>query len=468
MGYPWLARAPLCGAICFSSIYTVPVVAQEAGGLLLSFGVEQRIEAGRNLTLDTPETGSGTTALTTLSFGLLSETKEYTFSLDFINGLRISDLPDEGNSVGIDDSSLTLAYDREVANAALSFGASFSRTDIEFLDPLSSFVTDEGVIETPADFERLDGGGTRNAYSISADLETGQQELIGFVLRASASGLDYSGTTDPDLFDSRTNLLEAGTILRFSPRTTGRITGTAEFFDADNTEQTDRETYTLAFGLDHELTSRMRFTGVIGYTDVDTVEVGSPPGEEDFSGIVGEIGLAYAMPNGEITTEVATSIESSGRLNTFLVGRSLEIPNGEVSAQIGVGRASGTDLELIGGLSWRQQIGRGDVIADLSRTIGTSIEDEARATTALAFGYVYNIDPVSRLGLSVAYIQTEPTPSIARVERTDITAVYGRELNPEWDFNTGVRYRIRDEDLVGRAEAPSVFFSIGRQFDLRP
>ena len=72
------------------------------------------------------------------------------------------------------------------------------------------------------------------------------------------------------------------------------------------------------------------------------------------------------------------------------------------------------------------------------------------------------------MGLSVAYVQIEPTPSIARVERTDITAVYGRELNPEWTFNTGVRYRIRDEEFVGRAEAPSVFFSIGREFDLRP
>lgn len=468
MAHPWRARAPLCGAIYFYSVCMAPAVAQEAGGVLLSFGVEQRIEAGRNLTLNTPNSGSGTAALTTLSFGLRNETREHTFSLDFINGLRTTNLPDEGTSIGVDDSSLTLSYDREVANSALSFGASLSRSDIEFLDPLSSFITDDGEIETPADFERLDGGGTRNAYSILADLETGRQGLVGFVLRARASGLDYSGTTDPDLFNSRTNLLEAGTILRFSPRTTGRITGTAEFYDADNVEQTDRESYTLAFGLDHEITSRMRFSGVLGYTDVNTVEVGGPPGEGDFSGIVGEINLAYAMPNGEITAEVATAIVSSGRLDTFLIGRSLEIPNGEVSAEIGIGQASGAGAELIGALTWRQEVGRGDIIADFSRTIGTSLEDEARATTALAFGYVYNINPVSQLGLSVAYVQTEPTPSIARVERTDITAVYGHELSSEWILNTGIRYRIRDEELVGRAESPSVFVSIGREFDLRP
>jgi hypothetical protein len=446
----------------------VPALAQDAGGLLLTFGIEQRIEAGRNLTLDTPETGSGTNALTTLSFGLLSETREHTFSLDFINGLRITNLPGEGTDVGIDDSLLILSYDREVANAALSFDATLSRRDIEFLDPLSSFITDDGAIETPADFERLDGGGTRNEYSLSAEFETGQQDLVGFFLRGTASGLNYSGTTDPDLFDTRTNFLEAGTILRFSPRTTGRVTGSAEFYEADDLVQTDRETYTLAFGLDHELTSRLSFGGVLGYTDVDTFEIGGIPGANDFSGIVGELGLTYAMPNGEITAQVATSIESSGRLNTFLLGRSLEIPNGEVTAQIGVGQASGADMELIGSLNWRQQIGRGDIIADFSRVIGTSIDDEARATTALALGYVYNINPTSRVGLSVAYVQIEPTPSIARVESTDITAVYGLELTPEWDFNTGVRYRIRDEDLVGRAESPSVFISIGRQFDLRP
>lgn len=468
MGHHWSARTPLYGAVCFFSLCAVPVAAQEAGGLLLSFGIEQRLEAGRNLTLETPATGGGATALTTLSFGLLSETNRHTFSLEFVNGLRIANLPGEGTTTGIDDSSLILAYDREVANAALSFGASFERSDIDFLEPLSTFITGDGSIELPADFESLDGGGTRNAFSISAGLETGQQDLVGFVLRATTSGLEYSGTTDPDLFDTRTNRLEAGTILRFSPRTTARVTASAEFYDAENVEQTDRETNTLIFGLEHELTPRTRLGGVLGYVDLDTTEIGAAPGAGDFSGVIGEVGVAYAMSNGELTAEAASTIDSAGRLNTFIVGRSFEIPNGEVSAEIGVGRSNGSDEELIGALSWRQEVGPGDIVADFSREITTSLEDEASATTALAFGYIYNLNPVSRLGLSIAYVQTEPTPSVARLERMDVTAAYSRELTPEWDFNTGISYRVRDEDTVGRVTSQSVFFSIGREFDLRP
>jgi len=249
VGHHRSARASLYGAVCFYSLCAVPVVAQDAGGLILSFGIEQRIEAGRNLTLEFPEEGSGTNALTTLSFGLLSETDRHRFSLEFINGLRIANLPGTGTTVGVDDSSLTLAYDLEVANAALSFGASFERSDIDFLDPLTDFITSDGSIELPDDFEILDGGGTRNAFSVSAELETGQQDLIGFVLRATAAGLEYSNTTDPDLFDTRTNTVEAGTILRFSPRTIGRVTLSTEQYNADNVEQTDRRTNVLAFWL---------------------------------------------------------------------------------------------------------------------------------------------------------------------------------------------------------------------------
>lgn len=463
-------RPALCGAIALSALGGFSVCAQETGGKLLSFGIEQRFETGRNLRLVTPAEGSGSIASTVLSFGLSSETPLDSLSLNITAPLRITDLPAQSTQVGAGDFSLALDYGREVPNARLTFGASLLREDIDFLRPLADFIGDSGMIELPDDFANLTGGGTRRAFSVTTGLELGREDLVGYVFNLGFSGVDYSGTTDPDLVRRRTQDVGAAVILRFSPLTTGRLDVAAtQTRDAD-LEQTATLTRLATFGIDHELSSRLRLAAALGYQieDRDELVGGVPPVVTTRNqGAFGSLGLAYDLSNGTLTGALSSTTDLAGRLTTFTLGRSLEIPDGTLALTFGVSDSQSDGAELIGSVSYRQEFGPSDILLDARRSITTSDDDESRATDTLSLGYIYNLDPRARIGLSVAYVQTAATLTATRLERMDVNANYTRALTEDWDVNIGAVYRSRTEGGVGDTASSSVFLSLERRFDLR-
>lgn len=434
------------------------------GGAIWTFGIEQRFEHGRNLSLAVPEEGSSTIATTNLSFGLLRETHNQRFSLEAMAGLRIADEAGSGSDIGLGDASLLLSYAQESANSELTFGLDLGRAEIGDLSAISGFSTSDGTIELPPDFADLTGTGTRSTYDLSGGFETGRQSLIGFGVTAGLSGVIYDDATDPDLFDSRTARLGAQVMLHASPRTTYHIGVDGEVYRADDSDQTDRETTELRFGVSHELSPRTRLDAALGYSDIHEVAGATVT---DSHGLVGTVGISHDLPNGEVTARYEASRDSAGLLQTATVGRSLALPDGELSAEFGLSRTPGGDTEAIGSLSWRQENGPNTYSASLSREIATSADSEARATTVLDFSYRRDLNAVSRLSLNMAYALSEETPTEAEVERWDLSAVYSRELTRDWDINTGIIYRTRDETGVGRAESPAVFVSLSREFQAR-
>lgn len=468
MGKRRITHFALPSATCILALSALTAIAQDTdeGGVLLTFGIEQRFEVGRNIALEVPEEGTSSVATTTLSFGLSSETRTQRISIEGSSGLRISDLPGEGTDVGFSDTELRLEYGQDVGNSAFTATAEYTHSDIDFLRSLSDFEDDDGVIVLPPDFDDLTGGGTRQEYDVELGLELGRENMLGFNLTAGASGVDYSGTTDPDLFQTRTTSLGLETILRFSEVTTGIIGLSAEQYDAENAEMTDRLTSEITFGIEHEISPRARVDASIGYSVIDTEELIS--GDTRTTGLIWHLGAEYDMPNGVLTAEFDSSRDTAGRLRTFRIGRSLEIPDGTLSGSIGVADIPGGSTEIIGDLSWRQELGPNEIIAEISRSVSTSTDDESRATTTAGIGYVWGLSPLSSVRFNVAYALTDGTATEAEVERTDLSAVYRRALTPDWNLNTGVIYRTRDEEGVGRAESPSIFVSVDRQFSVRP
>lgn len=446
-------------ALCIGS----GVWAQD-GGATWTFGIEQRFEHGRNLSLAVPAEGSSSIATTNLSFGLLRETQKQRFSVEATAGLRIADEAGSGSDVGLGDASLALSYARESANSELTLGLDLGRSEIGDLSAISGFSGSDGTIELPPDFADLTGTGLRNTYALSAGFETGRQSLIGFGVTAGLSGVEYQDATDPDLFDSRTSRLGAQVMLHASPRTTYHIGVDGEAYRADDADQTERDTTEVRIGVTHEASPRTRFDAALGYSDIHEVAGGAVT---DTNGLVGSLGVAHDLPNGEVTARFEATRDSAGLLQTATVGRSLALPNGELSAEFGLSRTPGGDTEAIGSLSWSHETGPNTYSASLSREIATSADAEARATTVLDFSYQRELNAISRLSLNMAYAESEATPTEAEVKRWDLSAVYSRELTPDWDINTGVIYRTRDETGVGRAESPAVFVSLSRDFQAR-
>jgi hypothetical protein len=251
-------RATVLGALCLPIL---PALAQDAGGVLLSFGIDQRLETGNNLALETPEEGNSSIATTFLSFGLLSETATQQIGFDLGGGLQIQNTPDsDGTETSFTDPALTFFYTLEGADSTLSLSANYREADIDTLT-LSDFVNNEGLIELPEDFATLNGTGQRTDYGINAFLETGRDAPLGFVLSGGASGIEYTGSNDPSLFDiARTNA-GATALLRVSPVATGTLGLRYSTYDADDDLQTYRTTTGADGSLDRLYRGRDRRAG---------------------------------------------------------------------------------------------------------------------------------------------------------------------------------------------------------------
>lgn len=438
----------------------------EPGGRLITFGITERIEAGQNLGLDVPEEGSGTIASTIFSFGLSDETRTQRFSLDATTALRFTNLPEQEGEIDFGDAILELEYDREAANAGLNLSADFLRYDIGFQRSILTYTDDEGVILLPRDFDDLTGTGIRNEYLVRGRIDFGRENLVGYNLEVAANGIDYSDASNPDLFASDEVAARAGVTFDLSPRTRAAIDLTAIYYEDESEGQTDRDTEEIAFRIEHELSSRARLEGSLGFIDID--ERDQVEGDILVTGPVGDIGWQYDVSNGDVSAEFVVLRDTPGRLNTLTFGRSLDVPDGEFAADVGVARDSEGEVDFIGSLAYAYEFGPHEAFARINRGLGVTDSREFRVETVADLGVIFGISAVSQLGLRATYALAAGTAEDPRVERLDLDAVYSRRLTRDWNFNTGVSFRTRDEEGLGRADSPLVFVALGRDFVWRP
>ncbi len=438
----------------------------EPGGLLMRFGIAERLEAGRNLTLDVPEEGTGVIASTILSFGLSSETRTQTLDFDLVTGLRLQDLPNIDDSFDVGDTRLDFGYTRDAANSGLALDAEYLRFDIGFLRSLTYFEDEDGFIVLPADFSDLSGDGTRSDYGYSLSFDGGRQNRIGYNFRLSGSGLQYTDTTDDGLTDTDLIEVDAGLTFALTPVTTTRLNYGYSEFNEDDDEQTKRDTSVVTFGVLHDISETTRFDLEIGYADIDERQVIS--GDSRASGIIGTFGIFRDVANGSASAVIASDLNISGRLNSVLLGRSIPIPDGDFAATLGV--ADGPDglVEPIGSLLFDRDFGPNRFRARLSREVIDDDDGEYFPATVVDVGYIWGLTPLSRFALRATYALTEETSSSPRVEFTNISAVYSHELTRDWRLNAGIDYRVRDDSDIGRASSPLIFASIGKEFFWRP
>ena len=96
-------RRLMAGTALAVLILPLGVIAQEAGGLRLTFGVGFRAETSSNLALENPDEGRTNQFATRLSFRLEDETRVGSLSLAASGFLRALDGPD-GTETGFDGS----------------------------------------------------------------------------------------------------------------------------------------------------------------------------------------------------------------------------------------------------------------------------------------------------------------------------------------------------------------------------
>lgn len=417
---------PVAGSLGLAS-YSAQAQESDAGGVVLTFGVQERFETTSNLGLDVTSRGRTNQANTKLSFGVVSETQTSRLAFDVSGVLRAAIGPEHsGTDLSFDGPQLALGYDHSGANATLKLKAGISESDVAYLRPLEDFLDEDGQVVLPEDLADLTGTGTRRNSALNASVTWGDNAPVGFGLSAGFSALSYSDTTSPGLIDSHRSSL--GGSMRFDLSDVTKATIDLKFsrFDDDAPLSKSRDTISL------------------------------------------ETGLSQEMATGTLTGSLSAAKTEDGTRLGFTVGRNVDLPDGSLSANLGVSRAATGGANLTGSLGYQRDLPNGQINAQLRRGIGVGNDDTDRLITVLSLGYSHSLSPLSSLSLDLSYAENTVTATDSTVANTSFSATYSHALTEDWGLDLGYRQRIRDADGVGTADSSSVFLSLSRDFTFRP
>jgi hypothetical protein len=415
---PASSRKPVCRALLAAGVLAALVAqasGQEGGGVLYTFGVDQRLQSQTNPGLATPAAPSETTARTRLSFGAISETRTQRLALTAEATAVAGDVRD----TGLVSPAAELSYLLDGARSALTMSAFLRETDVDALDFIAGIDAGGNPILTVAA-----GSGTQRRTGATVGLEFGRDAPFGGNLSLGLTKTDYTNATDPDLQPNR--------------RTNARLS--------------------LRFAL----TPVTDATAALSTVNVD--EVGAPSERSDSL----TLGLSRAMPRGALTVNATVSRVPEGTRRSLSFGRSLELPTGALSASLGVSStAAGGDTSAIGSLDWRKDLPRGAVTLGISRAVTGNIRNEETEITRLTLDLAQDLSP--RLGLTANIgLQDSSDALTASTKSANLSAALRYALTEDWGMNLGATHRIREETGTGRARSSNVFVSLSRSFDVRP
>jgi len=436
----------------------------------MTLDVDQRFGFDTNENLTPGGEEDSKFATTRLAFGLKTESPIDSLSFNVSSDFRFMNGPDDpGTEFDVDNSALRLFYTRDTGGSALTFGTRYRQSDVDTTLPFSDFTDpNTGQIVLPTDLDKLSGTGTRNSLGFTGSLDLFKDAPIGLILTAGHTLLTYDDTTDPDL--ARTESLNLGATVRliFSPVLQGNINVEHSTFDSEDTDMTETFNNRTSFGLIYDASQIVQYHGDIGYSVAERDEgIGIARMTTHKEGVVGSFGAIYEVPNGTISPEVSSIINTNGRRNTFDVGRVYELPNATLSGSLGVTRGEANKTNVIGGLIFRQMVPNGDINTQFRRYVANDSDDDERLYSAFTVGYNHNINNVSSILLNAGFTTSN---NVVRTDlnsriRFDVTYVYN--MTKDWNINTGYIFRQDDDETSETADSHSLFFGIGRRFDLQ-
>jgi outer membrane usher protein FimD/PapC len=404
----------------------VSAAAQSFGtdGLQLSFGINLRTSAedNRDLDPDNSETSSETEAR--LSFGILSETQTDRLALDFSGTLRAIDAPDGSTQAnGFVDPGVSLSYGRSSAAARLDLSGSLQESELsqDFLD---------GDVLDGEPIELVTGTATRRRTSVGASVNWGDDTPLGFGLFTRVQETTYRD-------------------------------GTASGLDDSALEDNRRRTVGVTTRMDLNQVRRLN----LGLTWSDFEEIGVGDKRETLSL---NATLTQDRPLGALSVGLnVTDTEEGQRYNTNL-GRSLDMPLGRISGQIGLSRSTSGSTYLSGGLNLSRDLARGALTFGLSRDVSSSdTDDSEQVSTRASMGLTQELTELSQIRFGLNLIKAEGTNTGAQTVSGDIGATFSHDLPKDWTLATGYNHRVRNKDDEGVARSNRVFLELRRTFITR-
>jgi len=451
-------RAALTAGLAAAAILPamLPAAGQERGGPLLTFGIDTSLRADDNIDLVANPDGGDIRSETRLSFGLSSATRLQRLALTADTGLRFSTAA--GDESGFERPTLSLDYLRQTRSARLAADLSYRTTDLGFFDPAT---LDEEL--RPEDL--VAGTGQVTRYSAALALETGLQAPVGLELSLATQGRSYSGTTSPNLTDSRTDSAGAAVVLRPDRATEGRIGLSVSEYSSDGTGITDRSTRSLDLGASRRLSEAVEVSAALSLVEIEETSASGATASD--RGLSARLEMRRALPAGSLGAAVESDLTNTGRRTTVEIDRNFRLPRGALSFSLGASAFEDGDPEIVGSLGYSRDLPTGTIGAQLERRLDSTSDDLRQTTTRASLDYSYQINDLSSLSLDMNFVALD-VASGASSARASLTTTYTRSLTRDWDLALGYEHRYVDPSSGSQARSNAVFLSIGRDFQIRP
>lgn len=430
-------------------------------GMRMTFGLEQRLEAVRNEDLAVAGArGTDTLAVTRLSLGLVSDTPREGFELGLSSNLRFGDSANR-RVREFDSPAFRLSYRRQGGDSDFVANARLRRTPVDFLRALDQFLDEDGELDLPEDFDDLAGRGHRSEYAIDGQLTLGRAAApLGVTFDLGLLGVRYGGGAA--LNDFRRQSAGASLRMRMSPLATATLGYSHSRRSDDDAVDSRRTTDTLRAGIGYDVSPRTTISGSLGYSRIDTTGTGVPRLREE--GLVGSFDIGVQTPRGETGLRLEAQRSEGGRRLSAALRQGLELPGGDLSGSFGVARLPGNRTGTIGTLSWQRSLADGTLFVSGSR--GAVGDDDVRLRSNVSAAFSRQLTLRSSMNLRADYTRSSASPLSNRLEAASLQASYSHQLTPDWSLNSGLTYRLRREQGVGRATSPGVFIGLGRQFEV--
>ena len=480
-----LGRTVLGGVLIGGlAVLGTSAAAQEGGrSATLSFDQSLRVTDNPGFVPD-PDEG-GIISRTTLGFGLVTQTRVDRLAFDAGSFVEFGDAVEDG----FQSPTAGLSYARQGATSRFGLTARWRRTDVRttfalpFSDP-SDAIEDDPVEDPPADGAPVDDGlgdgvgddditfdeqdlvtddGTLSDIRAGARFDTGVGTPTELSFGVDYRRRDYSGTTDPDLFDDERVVLSAGADLRINPAVTGIVDTRYELYDTEDATDTERRIYALGAGAGLRLDAALGVETLLFY---DRVETSRTTGDTTDEGIGARIGFTLDRPLGAVTGEFRTQVTATGRRDAVRLGRSFALREGSLSGSIGAIRFDDGAVRPAAELRFDRPLRSGALSVSLNQTAAVDDDDRNVIRTALAAGISRDINSVSSLNGRVTLAAVDVVDGDSALN-AGLSVGYTRTLTRDWALTSGYQLNVRDGDDSAERTSNTLFLTLGRTFDLR-
>lgn len=450
------------GLAVAAAVTATAALAQEPPGAEFYLDLATGLAGNSNYyTVSTP-TGNSYYWNNDFALGYSSQTKGTAFNFEtggILNLGYFSDSPD-GENYDFKDPFGQLSFQTESRDSLIGANVRYRETNNSFRVNQDEDLNSNDLI--------LDSG-YRQDLDVGANIELGRTGPVSFEGDLGYLEQRYHDTTNSNLSDrNKTDVaLQAG----FDLTDTLSLLAVGSYFDNDNISDTkpDWTTATAGLGLEGDVNDSLSFRTSLAYGQNETTKTVN--GDRETTTIerpVFDFFLDQARPNGSITVDFNSRLETTGLITELRFGRSFDTQRGAFGFALGASQSESGGVYPVGNLNWLREYKHSQFSVRFNNAIKVNDEDQEALNSSLRFLYQHEVTQASGFNVALNVANSYGLDDDANdYQQAGVTLNYFRDVTRDWQFVTGYRFNYSNDNDDETTENV-VFATFDRRFSFRP